>query len=198
MSCFCVPCLGDYSRRIVRPWLFWLQLLLLGFAAVPAPAADQVVISEFLASNSNGLRDEDGDYSDWIELFNSGVTPVALGGWFLTDTASDLAKWSFPPTNMAPGGFLVVFASGKDRRVPGAPLHTRFSLSAGGEYLALIRPDGGIATEFSPVFPEQFPNVSYGLGQDLRVTTLVSSANPAQVLIPADGALGNTWWATGF
>src|SRR5881394_3803113 len=198
MSCFCVPCLGDYSRRIVRPWLFWLQLLLLGFAAVPAPAADQVVISEFLASNSNGLRDEDGDYSDWIELFNSGVTPVALGGWFLTDTASDLAKWSFPPTNMAPGGFLVVFASGKDRRVPGAPLHTRFSLSASGEYLALVRPDGTIASEFAPVFPPQVPDISYGIGQNLQVTALVSNASPAQVYFPSNSSLGSSWLAADF
>jgi hypothetical protein len=198
MSCCCVPCLGDYSRRIVRLWLFWLQLLLLGFAAAPAPAADQVVISEFLASNSNGLRDEDGDYSDWIELFNSGVTPVNLGGWFLTDTASDLAKWSFPPTNIAPGGFLVVFASGKDRRVPGAPLHTRFSLSASGEYLALVRPDGSIASEFGPTYPEQFPNVSYGIGQNLLVTRLVSTTDPATLLIPPDGTLGTIWTNPGF
>jgi len=127
----------------------WLGLL--GFLAALSPtpalrAADGVIIAEFLASNTSGLQDENGDNSDWIELFNAGTVPVNLAGWALTDSAADPTKWIFPSTNIAPGGFLIVFASGKDRRVPGAPLHTRFSLSAGGEYLGLIRPDGSQRT----------------------------------------------------
>src|SRR5262249_49206999 len=160
--------------------------------------ADTVIVSEFLANNTSGLRDEDGAYSDWIELFNSGTNTVDLGGWFLTDSSSDLTKWSFPSTNIPPGGFLIVFASGKDRRVPGAPLHTRFSLSAGGEYLALVRPDGTVASEFAPTFPEQFPNISYGIGQDLRVTPLVSNTSPALVFVPTNSTLGTSWVAPAF
>src|SRR5439155_23661552 len=82
----------------------------------------------------------------------------------LTDDANDLTKWRFPATNLDAGGFLVVFASGKDRRVAGAPLHTRFKLSAAGEYLALTEPDGvTIATEFAPKYPRQMPDVSFGI-----------------------------------
>src|SRR5437867_128429 len=55
--------------------LCWCALLSAGIAA---PAADRVIISEFVASNSNGLRDEDGDYADWIELFNAGTNTVDL------------------------------------------------------------------------------------------------------------------------
>src|SRR6187549_1504146 len=82
-------------------------------------AQDAVFISEFVASNSNGLRDEDGDFSDWIEIFNSGTNMVNMDGWFLTDTADNLTRWRFPATNLPAGRFLVVFASGKRRAVPG-------------------------------------------------------------------------------
>ena len=66
-------------------------------------------------------------------------------------------------TTLLPGGYLVVFASTKNRALPGSELHTNFSLSAGGEYLALVQPDGvTIATEFSTVYPPQRSDVSYG------------------------------------
>jgi hypothetical protein len=165
--------------------------------AVSVEAADDVIISEFAASNSNGLRDEDGAYSDWVELFNSSTSTVNLLDWALTDSAGDLAKWRFPATNLPPNGFLVVFASGKNRRVPGAPLHTSFNLSSGGEYLALVRTDGSIAFEFAP-FPEQFANISYGIGQNLQITSLVSNKSSALVLVPSNNTLGVTWTATGF
>src|SRR5262249_62316901 len=72
---------------------------------------------------------------------------------FPTRRSSDLR---FPSTNVPPNGFLIVFASGKNRVVPGAPLHANFSLNASGEYLALVKPDGvTIAREFAPRFPEQ-------------------------------------------
>src|SRR6266496_1516946 len=107
-----------------------------------ARAAETVTISEFMAANHSTLLDEDGDSSDWIELFNSGTNAVNLGGWFLTDDSLNLSKWMFPGTNLSPNSFLVVFASGKNRAVAGAPLHTSFNLSSGGEYLALVHPDG--------------------------------------------------------
>ena len=120
--------------------LFFVTLLAGLVSALTVHAADDVVISEFAASNSNGLRDEDGAYSDWIELFNAGTNAVNLAGWGLSDASGDRFKWQLPSTNLPVGSFLVVFASGKDRRVAGAPLHANFQLSAGGEFLALTRP----------------------------------------------------------
>jgi hypothetical protein len=167
--------------------------------ASPQPEDSQVIISEFLASNNNGLRDEDGACSDWIELFNRGTNTVNLEGWHLTDSAASLTKWRFPATNLPPNGFLLVFASGKDRALPGAPLHANFSLKASGDCLALVYPDGvTIALEFRPLFPEQFPNISYGIGQDVRVTTLLASNAPLNYIIPTNGALGNSWVAPSF
>ncbi len=123
-------------------------------------------LSEFMASNTRTLKDETGQYVDWIELFNPADAPLDLRGWSLTDDAGDLTKWRFPATNLAAGGFLVVFASGADRRTPGSRLHTNFQLSAGGEYLALVRPDGtNIASEFKPTYPRQVPDLSHGVVQ---------------------------------
>src|SRR5262249_28001144 len=132
--------------------IFFTLALLFGFCAVPR-AADNVVISEFMARNANTLADEDGDFPDWIELHNAGSATVNLDGWYLTDDPIPLTKWRIPATNLVANGYLVIFASGKNRAVPGAQLHTSFQLNGDGEYLALVRPDLSIATEFAPVFP---------------------------------------------
>jgi len=100
-----------------------------------------VVISEFMASNTRTLTDEDGESSDWIEIHNAGSNSVNLLNWALTDKLGDSNPWRFRQRTSTRDGYLIVFASGKDRRVPGAPLHTDFKLSAAGEYLALIEPD---------------------------------------------------------
>ena len=136
----------------------------------PLPAAPE--ISEFLASNSNGLTDENGETSDWIEVHNPTSTAIDLTGWHLTDDASDPALWTFPATTLAPGQHLVVFASGKDRATAGAELHTNFKLSSGGEYLALVSPAQTIASEFN--FPSQVSDISYGLTASGNEVPLVS------------------------
>ncbi len=178
----------------------WFASILMASGWAHAALADEpVFISEFVASNNNGLRDEDGDPSDWIEIFNSGTNTVSMDGWFLTDSAVNLTKWRIPSISLVPNGFLVVFASGKNRALPGRQLHANFSLNASGEYLALVHPDGvTIASDFSPTFPEQLPNVSYGIAQNLQVTKLVSNTSPAMVLIPTNGALGTIWLSTNF
>jgi hypothetical protein len=153
-----------------------------------AAAAQSVVISEFMASNTTTLTDEDGDYSDWIELYNSSANSVNLAGWYLTDKATDLTHWKFPSTNLGPSSFMVVFASNKNRRVPGAPLHTNFKLGASGEYLALVMPDGVTkATEFAPAFPPQYPDISYGYAMTGAVRTLVAPDATVRALVPTSG-----------
>jgi hypothetical protein len=120
-----------------------------------------VSISEFMADNDETLNDEDGDASDWIEIENSSDEAVNLDGWRLTDTATRLDRWVFPPVTLPAHGYLLVFASGKDRRDPARRLHTNFSLSRSGGYLALVRPNGEIASEFAS-YPAQITDVSYG------------------------------------
>ncbi|MEM7392665.1 MAG: lamin tail domain-containing protein, partial [Verrucomicrobiota bacterium] len=126
--------------------------------------AQDLIISEFMAVNNSGLLDEDGDSSDWIELHNVSPGPIDLTGWRLTDDAADPFKWVFPNLTINADQRLVVFASNKDRTNPAMELHTNFRLTGNGEYLGLIRPDSSIAYEFAPSFPEQLPDVSYGVG----------------------------------
>jgi hypothetical protein len=124
-------------------------------------------ISEFMAANTRTLADGDGAFSDWIEIHNPDNVPVRLDGWFLADSVSNKTKWQFPGVAIPPDGYLVVFASGKNRLDPTQPLHTSFALSASGEYLALLRPDGRTAaTEFAPEFPPQLDDISYGTVRD--------------------------------
>ena len=93
----------------------------------------QVVISEFMEKNRAVLRDEDGDFSDWIELYNQSGETVSLTGWTVSDKEHKLG-WALPETQMEPGQRLLIFASGKDRA--GQQLHTDFALSGDeGVYL---------------------------------------------------------------
>ncbi|MEX2186066.1 MAG: lamin tail domain-containing protein [Pirellulales bacterium] len=157
-----------------------------------AMLAAQLVISEFMAVNNGVLRDEDGDSSDWIELHNAGDATANLDGYFLTDDAADLERWRMPAVVLEPGGFLVVFASNKDRAVGGAELHTNFRLNGDGEYLALIEPDGATVVDaFDPQFPGQIANVSFGLPQE--TATLVAAGSAARLLVPPDGSLADAW-----
>lgn len=161
-------------------------------------ASASPVISEFLAANQGGLKDEDGATPDWIELHNPDATLLDLTSWALTDTVTNLTQWRFPATNLPPGGYLVVFASGENRRIPGAPLHTNFKLATEGEYLALVAPDGTNAvSEFAPTFRAQFPNVSFGLAP-ASVVTLLAPTAPARVRVPANDAAGIAWRSVGF
>lgn len=170
--------------------------LLLSLAAVRADA--QVVISEFVARNTAGLTDEDNSREDWIEIYNAGATNVPLLDWSLTDSAANLTKWRFPATNIAPGRFLIVWASGKNRRVPGAPLHTNFRLEENGEYLALVRPDLSVATEFAPNFPQQVQNIGFGQSFAITNVTLFTTGAAARVHVPASDVLGTNWIDPGF
>jgi hypothetical protein len=186
---------GTSAVRRLAPFLCFLALL----AGVMVPTArGQVIISEFMAANHSTLADEDGDYSDWIELFNTGGTAVDLTGWHLTDDPADLGKWTFPSFNLGANTFALVWASGKNRATPGAPLHTNFKLNSGGGYLALVNASGTVVCAFDPAYPSQYKDVSYGVVQQVTTTLLLASNAPARVLVPANGSLGATWTARTF
>jgi hypothetical protein len=176
--------------RTFLPWRCAVSCLI---AAVCAPAHAQVVISEFLASNALGQPDDDGDREDWIELHNPSGAPVNLRGWSLTDDAEDSGKWTFPEVYLEPGGLLVVYASGKDRSDADQPMHTNFRLGAEGEYLALVRPDGSIASAFAPEFPPQVPDVSYGAASSVESVRLLEEGAVARLFVPTTGELGTNW-----
>ncbi|MDA0813951.1 MAG: lamin tail domain-containing protein, partial [Verrucomicrobia bacterium] len=120
-------------------------------------------ISEFVAQNRYSLADENGDSEDWIEIENTEATEISLAGWYLTDNPENLTKWTFPAVTLPPNGYVIVFASNKDRVDPAGKLHTNFTLQTEGEFVALVEPDGTtIASSYTP--PAQFKDISYGVG----------------------------------
>ena len=87
----------------------WLALLL-GVSLHGADRFNSVYLSEFLADNQRGLRDDTGERPPWIELHNGSGREVNLERWFLTDDPTNLTKWRFPGVALLPGKELVVFA----------------------------------------------------------------------------------------
>jgi hypothetical protein len=145
------------------------------FTVDPNFVVPTVRINEWLAgySGDDGLRDEDDELQDWIELENLTDSAVNLVGWSLTDDPGDPGQWIFPDTVIAPGGFLIVFASGKDRRPvdPQRRRHANFKLGVEGEYLGLYSPESPrrVVSEIAPEYPALRPDVSGGVDtQDRR------------------------------
>ncbi|MBN1360483.1 MAG: lamin tail domain-containing protein [Sedimentisphaerales bacterium] len=179
----------------------WLSVLLVMLCLAPLEAAGPV-INEFVASNSGAaglqgrLVDEDGDASDWIEIYNPTAATVDLSRWCLTDDADDPTQWRFPEgTLLEPDGYLLVFASGKDRS--GHELHTNFKLSAAGEHLALLESDGRtVAHAYAPQFPEQLSDVSYGLGR--HEATFAGAGLPVSYCVPGPGDAAADWTSPAF
>ncbi len=136
-----------------------LLVLLTSGTPVAQAATPGVLITEVQAANARTVADDQGRYSDWIELHNPTDTPISLAGYTLTDDPDEPAKWSLPAATLAPGAFLVVWASGADQVTPEG-WHTSFRLSRGGEYVGLFGPDGQVVDEVT--FGAQEANVSLG------------------------------------
>ncbi|HMJ90375.1 MAG TPA: CotH kinase family protein, partial [Candidatus Acidoferrum sp.] len=173
-----------------------LTSLLLAAICFSTEAASPFAITEFMSANTKTYRDENNAFSDWIEIYNTTSTTQNLGGWYLTDDAGQLNKWQFPATNVGPNGFVIVFASSKDRRVAGAPLHANFALGAGGEYLALLQPNFIKASEF-PDSLEQFPDVPFGFLMPGVVSTNIATGAGMRALVPS-ADIGTAWHGTNF
>lgn len=190
---------------------FRLFALLGGFAGLCAPANAQLIITEFLASNTLEVvyppttpqeqqnQDEDGEKEDWIEIANTTSAPVNLLGWYLTDDLGKPRQWALPNRTLDVGAYLRIFASDKDRKPASGNLHTNFKLSDNGEYLALTRDIAGGGVEvvqaFDP-FPRQAANISYGLA-GTTTTPLMASGVAVKALVPTvengGSTLGTTW-----
>lgn len=149
---------------IRRYYKYLLAIVILVFLVINfrrllvEPAQHTLIINEFAASNGGSLTDEDGDKSDWIELYNCNPFPVNLANWSLTDDPDQPDKWIFPDIVLPAGEYLVIFASGKDR-----VNHTNFKLNAQGGYLGLFQPTSRRYLDLSTiVYPPQSAGISYG------------------------------------
>jgi hypothetical protein len=102
------------------------------FHVTASARAQTPLINEFMASNATTIADDDGDYSDWIELYNPGDNALDLTGCYLSDDTGNPLRWQFPAGIIQPHGFLLVWASNKNRQSPTGELHTNFAIGAGG------------------------------------------------------------------
>ncbi len=170
------------TRKSLLPYLFWALLLLFCLFNLSRLLADptmpgvgtpsRVVINEFMANQDGVLADEEGDFVDWIELYNPTAKTVDLTQWSLTDDATQPTKWIIPDLQLESGAYLVIYASGKDQRriktqeIDGEVenLHTNFRLTSEGGFLALYPPNTRRHLDGSAVtYPDQLLNMTYGL-----------------------------------
>ena len=131
--------------------------------------SNQPIISEFMAVNANGLKDSASRTSDWIEVYNPSATEQDLTGWKLEDGGHK--PWTFPAgTKIGPYGYVLVWAADPPADPAPGELFTGFGLKGDGEYLALLDPSGEPVHEYSPQYPPQTADISYGIGQNIETT----------------------------
>lgn len=127
-------------------------------ATTSTTTVGDIVINEFMASNELTQADQDGEYDDWIELYNNSTADVDLSGYFLTDDSGDLMQWQLPEgTVISANGYLMIWAD-KDDEQEG--LHADFKLSASAESVILSDANGTIVDEVS--YADQETDLSYG------------------------------------
>ena len=153
------------------------------------------LINEFSAANSSIIDDDNGNSTDWIEIYNAGDTAVNLAGYTLTDDAAETDKYVFPNTTLAGGQYLIVFAGDDADPSSGTDLYTEFGLSSSGEYLGFYDPAGNLVSEFGANgadFPQQFTDVSFGLVNDGSFDTPSFFATPTPGFANIDPVQGVT------
>jgi hypothetical protein len=124
-----------------------------------------IVINEFMASNTSTLEDpcEEGEFPDWIELYNAGPIPIDLGGMYLTDQLSNPTRWQIPAgVSIGPGEYLLFWAD-DDADANQGPTHTNFKLRASedGEEVGVFDRDGTTMID-GIKFGAQVTDISYG------------------------------------
>ncbi|MFU8786458.1 MAG: CotH kinase family protein [Candidatus Izemoplasmataceae bacterium] len=149
-----------YGFNPVRP--YWDNITHKTPNTLPGFPSASVMINEFMASNGSSLADSDGDFEDWIELYNPNNTAYDLSHYYLSDSDDNPLKWQFPDNITIPAnGYLVIFASGKDKVTAQGEIHTNFKISLEGEPLLLTSKDAKTLIDY--VLPVLVPrDMSYG------------------------------------
>jgi hypothetical protein len=121
------------------------------------PVAEDIVINELMPVNTTTIADQNGEFDDWIELFNLSDNDKDISGYYLSDNKSKVFKWHFPEgTTIPANGFLIIWADDDTTQVG---LHTNYKLSSLGEEVVLANRSGIIIDEID--FPEHTSELSY-------------------------------------
>lgn len=132
-----------FSPKVIVGALLFVLFSNVLFGQIP-------VINEFMSSNSSVLQDYEGEYPDWIEIFNPSNESINLSGYYLSDDEEDTQKWVFPDIDLSPSQYLIVFASGKDVLFS-EEIHTNFKIKQSGENLILSNSEGEILQNIQPI-----------------------------------------------
>lgn len=153
-----------------------------------------LVINELMASNDLTAMDEAGEYEDWIELYNKGTVDLDISGYYLSDKADNLTKWTFPENTTIPAeGYLIVWA---DENGSEGPLHANFKLSAAGEAVYLSNPDLELVDEV--IFGQQETDMGYaripnGTGDFVIQAPTFAANNEGLSAVDPEGPSTATW-----
>ena len=145
------------------------------------PDVSGLFINEILASNTQTLPDEHGEYDDWFELYNASDDSLNIGGLCFSDAVDEPCRWQLPlyfpeKTTLPPHGFLLLWADGQSGQ---GLLHTDFKLSAGGETVAVFQREGnGYGEQERLNFGQQSPDVSWGRYLDGSAQTVFMQPTP--------------------
>ena len=112
-------------------------------------ATSDVIINEVMAGNTLTIKDGDGEYSDWVELYNGSDKEIDLTGWGLSNRESEPKRWEFPEMKLGPKKYLTVFVSGKNQSEAGKELHTDFRLNAFKDTILLSNFRGQIVSQIA-------------------------------------------------
>lgn len=171
------------SSRIIKQYLM-LCLLLTTLYNIQA---QDIVINEVCSSNSTVLMDCDGDYSDWLELYNLSESDINLKNFTLSDDIEELNKWEFPNITIPANAYLVVFASDKDK-FQDNEVHTSFKISQSGEALFLCNTNGAIISETDEIYiPTDYSYARIPTNQNAWIVT--ETPTPNAINIVGDGVV---------
>lgn len=163
---------------------FLILIFVVGFTTckkeenLPTSVKGNIVINELLPKNTMHGADQDGQFDDWIELYNLSGESLDISGYYLTDSKKELTKWKFPEgTTIGKSGYLIVWAD-KDTTQTG--LHTNFKLSSGGETVVFLTPAQEVIDEVK--FPADSLELSYaripnGTGSFVKSTPTFNAEN---------------------
>ena len=165
MYCFLRKERGIHRMSILKPKIIIGLILSISQYCVAQPS--NLFINEFMASNVLAYGNINGDYEDWIEIYNSGASPIDLGGYYLTDNLGGSSHWQIPSgqqvkTTVSSHGFLVLFAD----EFPGLGAdHLGFKLKSESGQIVLLGQDNATILD-SITYETQFRDISYGRSPD--------------------------------
>lgn len=120
----------------------------------------ELAINEVMINNRNSIKDDEGDFEDWIEIYNKGDMAVNLHGFGLSNKTKQPFLWTFPDITIEPKSFLMVWASEKNKNDPDDHLHTNFKLKNKDKAIILTAPHSKWNNIF--IIEPMGENISYG------------------------------------